>query len=283
MMVTREFDIDGLTFTLDLYGSTGGPAVLMLHGFGANRSMWSHLGQVLGAAGLLGVAPDQRGYSPGARPSTSTAFATERLLLDALELIDALGAKRFHVVGHDWGGQLAWLLAAHHSERIISMTAISRPHPAAFARAMANDPDQAERSRHHRSFRDQDAAKTMRTDGLASLRQRLLGQEVPADKVRTYVATLLEPGAIEGALNWYRGGSAYELSQTPSIPIPTLYIWGDADDTVGCVAAELTSDYVSGPLCFSAISGGSHFLVDQHPEHVTSLALAHIEHVSQSG
>src|SRR5262249_19677572 len=131
---TRTCRIGEFDFTVEAAGASG-PAVLLLHGFPQNRHMWRHQLRALAAAGFRAVAPDQRGYSAGARPGGAEAYATDLLIADALALMDAWEAPRFHLVGHDWGGQLAWLIAASHPDRIETLTVLSRPHPAAFARA----------------------------------------------------------------------------------------------------------------------------------------------------
>lgn len=172
-METREQRVGDFSFTIDVAGSISGEPVLLLHGFPETRHMWRALVAALGARGFRAIAPDQRGYSAGARPAATEAYAVEHLLGDALGLMEALGAPRFHLVGHDWGGQLAWLLAAHHGDRLRSLSVLSRPHPAAFAKALKEDPAQAERSRHHRAFLANDAMQRMRAAQLAPLRRRL--------------------------------------------------------------------------------------------------------------
>ena len=240
--------------------------------------MWAPLVDALGAAGYRAIAPDQRGYSAGARPSATEAYATQHLLADALGLMDALGFPRFHQVGHDWGGQLSWLLAAHHPEWLISLTVASRPHPAAFVRAMREDAAQAERSSHHRRFQDADAVVRMRAADLKPLRRALETQAVPPANVEDYISTLLQPGAVEGAMNWYRAGAGggLRLAETPPVSLPTLYLWGRNDATVGARAAELTAEYVTGPYAFVPVDDGTHFVVDQFPQVVTDLVLKHI-------
>jgi pimeloyl-ACP methyl ester carboxylesterase len=272
-MNTQTIAVGEFSFTVDMAGPEDGTPVLLLHGFPETRRMWTPLVEALGAAGYRAIAPDQRGYSAGARPAATEAYATEHLLADALGLMDALGCPRFHLVGHDWGGQLSWLLAAHHPGRLISLSVASRPHPAAFVRAMREDAAQAERSGHHRSFQDADAVTRMRSAGLRPLRQALENQAVPPASVEDYIATLLQPGGIEGAMSWYRAGagSGLQVADTPSISVPTLYIWGRNDATVGQRAAELTAEYVTGPYRFVPIDEGSHFVVDQFPGMVTDL------------
>ena len=272
---TREIAVGGLTFTVDVAGPADGAPVLLLHGFPETGHMWRHQLDALGREGFLAIAPDQRGYSAGARPDGTEAYATGHLVADALGLMDSLGVARFDLVGHDWGGQLAWLIAAGHAERVRSLSALSRPHPAAFARAMAEDSAQAERSRHHRAFREQDAVARMRGAELKPLREAILAQGVAAAQARIYLETLMQPGGIEGAMAWYRA-SGVAAADTPAVAAPTLYVWGEDDATVGRRAAELTADYVTGPYRFLAMAGAGHFLVDQFPDSVSALIVEHL-------
>src|ERR1700674_5435796 len=134
---TRGFTTSSsLTFTADVSGPSGGPLVLMLHGFPESRHSWRAALPALAAAGYRAVAPDQRGYSPGARPDPAdlSSYAFDRLVGDAIEIVAAAGydGKRFHLVGHDWGGQVSWGVAGKHPERLASLTILSRPHPRAF-------------------------------------------------------------------------------------------------------------------------------------------------------
>ena len=275
MTETREIAVGKLSFTVDIAGPADGATVLLLHGFPETRHMWRAQLDALGREGFRAIAPDQRGYSAGARPAATEAYATEHLIADALGLMDALGAPRFHLVGHDWGGQLAWLIAAGHGERVNSLSVFSRPHPAAFARAMAEDAAQAERSRHHRAFRQEDAVARMREAKLKPLREAILTQGVPPPDAEIYLATLMQPGGIEGAMAWYRA-SGVAGADTPAVAAPTLYVWGDADATVGRRAAELTAEYVTGPYGFMTLEGAGHFLVDQFPDRVSELIVDHL-------
>jgi pimeloyl-ACP methyl ester carboxylesterase len=272
---TREIEVGDWRFTVDLAGPSSGEPVLLLHGFPETRYMWRHQIAALGAAGFHAIAPDQRGYSRGARPPNVEAYATDLLTSDALGLADALGHQRFHLVGHDWGGQLSWLIAASKPERLLSLSVLSRPHPAAFARAMSEDPRQATRSGHHRAFREADAVKRMREANLSPLRDALGRQGVPTSDVDVYCNALTDDGAIEGAMNWYRA-TGLNAGEVPPVTVPTLYVWGSDDATVGRRAAELTAEYVNGLYRFEEISGAGHFVVDQFPHQVSALLFAHI-------
>jgi pimeloyl-ACP methyl ester carboxylesterase len=237
--------------------------------------MWRQQLGALAAAGFRAVAPDQRGYSEGARPAEVESYATDRLTADALALMDICGARRFHLVGHDWGGQIAWLIAAANPDRVATLTVLSRPHPAAFARAMAEDPEQAGRSRHHVAFRQADAADRLRQDNFKVLRAGLEREGIAPENLDVHLRTLSEPGALEAAINWYRSTNIASAG-IPSVAVSTLYIWGTADATVGRRAAELTEQFVSGPYRFVQIDGGGHFIVDQFPARIADLVIAHL-------
>ena len=278
-MVTREIRCRGLVFTADVAGTPGAPLVLLLHGFPQTRYTWRAQLPALAAAGYQAIAPDQRGYSPGARPDGIDAYTTAELVDDALAIADAFSAERFHLVGHDWGGQLAWWLAANHGERVRTLTVLSRPHPTAFARAMRGDAKQAQRSRHHRAFQDPDTADRLLADGGRRLRRALEDQGVAPVDASAYLVGLSERSALDAALHWYRaaaksGGLAAKL---PTVQVPTLYVWGDADATVGRVAAEATRDCVDAPYRFEVIPGAGHFLTDQAPAAITRLLLAWLD------
>jgi pimeloyl-ACP methyl ester carboxylesterase len=271
------------TFAVDTAGSPDAPQVLLLHGFPQTSHTWRDVLPALARAGYYAAAPDQRGYSPGARPSGVAAYATSYLVSDVLALADTLAASgthsRFHLVGHDWGGQLAWLTAAQFPERIRTLTVLSRPHPAAFAAAFASDPAQAERSRHHRAFQDPDTARLLLADGARRLRRSLEDQGVPAGVATAYLERLGSEAALDAALNWYRaaatgGSSGLAARDVPPVTVPTLYLWGSRDATVGRIAAERTAEHVTGPYAFEVIEGAGHFLTDDAGEQVIAALLA---------
>ena len=155
-----------LTFDALTAGKPNAPLVLLLHGFAESMHCWRAQVAALADAGYRAVAPGQRGYSPGARPDVSDGanYHIDRLMDDAMAIVAAsgYGEQRFHLVGHDWGGSIAWALADRFPERLASLTVLSRPHPNAFNRALQMpDGDQAQRSRHQglsRTWRGRSAA-----------------------------------------------------------------------------------------------------------------------------
>jgi pimeloyl-ACP methyl ester carboxylesterase len=271
----------GLTFTADVLGPTGGPLVLLLHGFPESRHSWRAALPALAAAGYRAVAPDQRGYSPGARPDPAdlSNYAFDRLVADVIEIAAAAGydGKRFHLVGHDWGGQVSWGVAGKHPERLASLTVLSRPHPSSFRRALLKeDGDQKHRSRHHRAFLDADTSKLLLADNARRLRDGLFGQGVPAAALEEHLSVLGNPEALEAALAWYRSNKGL-AADIGTIKVPTLYIWGDADATVGPDAAYGTGEFVGAAYAMEVLPNVGHFVMDQAPAKATDLMLAHLK------
>ncbi len=269
-----------LTFDALVAGDPGAPLVLFLHGFAESMHCWRAQVTALADAGYRAIAPSQRGYSPGARPDTSDTanYHIDRLMDDAMAIVAAsgYGEARFHLVGHDWGGSIAWALADRFPERLASLTVLSRPHPNAFNRALQiTDGEQAQRSRHHKAFLEPDAADVVLANDARWLRERLARNGVPASAIARHLAVLGNKDAMEAALAWYRARGAIRGPLGP-IRAPTLFIWGDADDTVGRTAAEGTVDFVAAPYRFEVLPGVGHFAADQAPDRVSELLLAQV-------
>jgi pimeloyl-ACP methyl ester carboxylesterase len=269
-----------LSFDALVAGEAGAPLVLLLHGFAESMHCWRAQVAALGAAGYRAVAPSQRGYSAGARPDTGDAanYHIDRLMDDAMAIVAACGNgnSRFHLVGHDWGGSIAWAIADRFPQRLASLTVLSRPHPNAFNRALQMlDGEQAHRSRHHKAFLEPDAADLMLADNAKTLRERLAANGVPAAAIEQHLGVLGNKAAMEAALTWYRARGAIRTPLGP-IRVPTLYIWGDADDTVGLMAAEGTRDFVAAPYRFEILPGVGHFAADQSPDRVNALLLQQV-------
>jgi pimeloyl-ACP methyl ester carboxylesterase len=276
----RTIAIGPLAFDALIGGTDDSPLVLLLHGFAESFHMWRAQVPALAAAGYRAVAPSQRGYSPGARPDLTdlSNYTFERLLGDAMDIAAACGGadRRFHLVGHDWGGSIAWAIANRHPDRLASLTILSRPHPRAFNRALAMpDGDQARRSAHHKWFLESNAVARLLADDVRWLRERHRANGVPFEATEQHISVIGNEAGMTGALAWYRArGVAHAPAE--NIRVPTLYVWGDADDTVGRTAAEGTSEFVSAPYQFEVLPGVGHFAADQTPERVTELLLAHL-------
>ena len=269
-----------LTFDALAGGDASAPLVLLLHGFHESLHTWRAQIPALAAAGYRAVAPSQRGYSPGARPDT-TDFANyqlDHLMNDAMAIVAASGhdERRFHLVGHDWGASIAWALADRYPDRLASLTITSRPHPNAFNRALlTTDAGQKQRSSHHWAYLEPGAGAQLLKDDARALRERWTKSGVPADLIEAHLSVIGSEAAMEGALAWYRARGAIR-PPLGMIRVPTLYIWGDADDTVGRAAAEGTHEFVSAPYRFEILPGVGHFVSDQAPDRVNALLLQHL-------
>lgn len=171
---------------------------------------------------------------------------------------------------------MAWGVAARHPERIASLTVLSRPHPEAFAIALdAPDGDQRHRSRHHRIFLDPGTAAIFLTNGCARLRRKFEEAGVSSATIDEYVRILNTPGAMEAALAWYRANVGLVADIGP-VSVPTLYVWGDGDETVGRLAAEETARFVAGQYRFAVLNDVGHFLTDEASEEVSKLLVEHV-------
>lgn len=275
---TLTLAASGLTFDALAAGPLDGELVLLLHGFPQTGRAWEPLLVPLGEAGYRAVAPDQRGYSPGARPPDDAAYAMEHLVGDVLGMADALGGEGIHVVGHDWGGAVAWQVATGHPERVLSLTVLSTPHPAAFAQAFSGQlgGDQVQRSSYMQVFAADGAAETMLADDAAGLRALFQLTGLADEQARPYVEALGEVEALDGALAWYRAALSGLMGGAAPTEVPTLYIWGTEDPALGREAAEATGDHVRGPYRFVALDGVGHWVTEAVPDRVRDLLLDHI-------
>ncbi|MDY7106191.1 MAG: alpha/beta hydrolase [Actinomycetota bacterium] len=272
------------SFTADVGGPADGELVLFLHGFPQSRYSWRHEIAALAARGYQVCAPDQRGYSAGARPAGVDAYRLEHLVDDVLAIARARGHERFHLVGHDWGGQVAWVVAARHPKAVRSLTIVSRPHPAAFLEAMRDDAAQASRSGHHRSFLRPEATDELLADGAAALRDLYRRSHVAEADADAYLELLGGRDALDAAVNWYRAVRRSPVAAEPvgAITCPVLYVWGTDDATVGRVAASATGAHVEGRYRFVELPGVGHFVTDEVPGALTPLLIDHLASVPVS-
>ncbi|MET0903651.1 MAG: alpha/beta hydrolase [Acidimicrobiales bacterium] len=267
----------GLLFTARTAGPDGGRPILLLHGFPQTSRCWAHQLEPLAGAGHRAVAFDQRGYSPGARPDDVAAYKPAALVADVIAVADSCGFERFDLVGHDFGGMVAWMVAGHHPERVRSLTVASTPHPAAFKASYQTSSDQNERSGYMRSFRSAERGELeaqLLADDAAGLRLVYGGLDPAA--VEEYVTVLREPGALTAAVDWYRSMSGTASAATPPASVPTLYVWSDQDPSLGREAAEATAALVTGDYRFAVLEGVGHWIPEQAADRFNELLLAHL-------
>jgi len=272
----QQVDVGDLTFDVRVDGPPDGRPVLLLHGFPETSLSWAAVSPLLTQAGLRTYAPDQLGYSPGARPDEVAAYSTPSLAQLTADLMTALGVDRADVVGHDWGANVAWALAAWHPDRVRSLTAVSVPHPAAYTVAYRTDPEQKERAGYIRLFwQAGKAEEVLLADDGRRLRRMLSGGEgasgVPGEAIDEYVAVLSAPGALTAALNWYRAMSSRD--RVDPVGVPTTYVWSDGDVAIGRTAAEACANYVTGDYRFVELPGITHWIPEQAPDQLAAAIL----------
>lgn len=271
-----QIRVGELTFSVRVSGAEVARPVLLLHGFPQSSLSWSRVTPALTGAGLRTIAPDQRGYSPDARPLEVSAYTMDNLVGDAVGILDALDVSTVDVVGHDWGALVAWHLAGRHPERVRSLTAISVPHPRAISEAMATDPDQQQRSAYIRLFREEGKAEeVLLADEAKRLRRLFAGSGLSESEVADYVEPLRAPGALTATLSWYRAMSRHDAGLGP-VSVPTTFMWSDDDAAVGRRAAEACLGHVSGPYRFVELTGVSHWIPEQAPEALAAAVLAQV-------
>ena len=264
-----EIEAGGFTFTGRACGPHEGRTVLLLHGFPQTSWAWRDELWALGRAGYRAVAPDQRGYCAGARPADVAAYATEHLVDDVLALADAMEMETFDLVGHDWGGMLAWIAGvaasrprAHPDRRVDAA-------PAGAARgAPGADPTQAAYGASMDAYRAPEVPERLLlgADGAGGGLATLLAETGLDDEdARMYVTALTEPGALTAALNWYRAMDGSALDGLNPVCVPTLYVWSTGDGAFGWAAAQNTAECVQGPYTFEVLDNVSHWIPEMAP------------------
>jgi pimeloyl-ACP methyl ester carboxylesterase len=271
----RPVEVEGLTFDVGFAGPADGTPVVLLHGFPQTSDSWLSVAPRLAEAGLRVIAPDQRGYSPGARPADVEAYAVPVLVDDVTGLLDTLGYDTAHVVGHDWGAAVAWALAASRPERVESLVALSVPHLAAYGWALVHDEDQQQRAAYIKLMRAPGKAEEVLLEDDARRLRAMYGATVPPERIDAYVAVLGEPGALTAALNWYRA-MGRDLDATPSVVVPTTYVWGDADQALGAAGARRCGEHVDAEYRFVPVPGASHWLPEEVPDLVADEIVARV-------
>ncbi|MGW1059994.1 alpha/beta fold hydrolase [Micromonospora rubida] len=269
-----QVEARGLTFETRTGGPADGEPVLLLHGFPQHGGEWDEVTPALHAAGLRTYTPDQRGYSLLARPGAVEAYRLPELVADAAALLDALGVEAAHVVGHDWGAIVAWGLAASRPDRVCTLTAVSVPHPAAMAHALAADTGQKARSSYIALFRKPGKAEKVLLAFRAAALRKLLGGVGDAARVARYAEPMREPGALTTALNWYRAMSRADLAAVGPVSVPTTFVWSDRDIAIGRTAAEACAAHVTGDYRLVELPGVSHWIPDEAPGPLAEAILA---------
>jgi pimeloyl-ACP methyl ester carboxylesterase len=265
-----------LTFDVIDAGPADGPVVVLLHGFPQFNTSWNAVIDRLTAQGYRCLAPNQRGYSPGARPPRRRDYRIPEIVEDIRALIDASGAERVHLAAHDWGAAAAWAAAAELPDRIATLTSFSVPHPGAFLKGLV-------------TTRQGLMSWYMYFFQLPWLPERfLLGSNGSAIRMSKSLQSagqspeaadrdakaMAAPGVLTAALNWYRAMPLTDLRQAAGkISVPTMYVWTDKDIALAEKPARNTVRYVTGDYRFEILRGVSHWIPDECPDTAADLLL----------
>ncbi|ABS05010.1 alpha/beta fold hydrolase [Kineococcus radiotolerans] len=265
------FSRDGLRFATSDSGDPDGDVVVCLHGFPQGPEAYDAVVPRLTAGGLRVLVPEQRGYCPTARPPRRGDYALAELVADVVALVDAAGAGRVHLVGHDWGGVVAWTVAARHPTRVASLTALSQAHPAAF-RAAVTTSSQALRSTYVAFFQLPGVPeRVLLAGGGAVLARSLRRTGLPADLAAGYARRHAQPGSLRAALNWYR--ALPRAGTVGPVEVPVTYLHGLADPFYSRAAVAGTAAQVRGPYREVALPTG-HWIPELAPRAVADAVLA---------
>lgn len=284
--LTRIALSTGVELDVALAGDRAAPPVILLHGFPESHRTWRHQVPAL-AADRFVIAPDQRGYARSSKPEGVEAYAAERIVADVLALADALGVDRFALVGHDWGGAIAWGAALARPDRVERLAIVNAPHPYLFQRALFDSEEQRKASQYITRFRNLTIDKGLIGAGLerffaSTFVQHLTGAVAGEDKA-AYLDEWSQPGAMTAMLNWYRASAIVvpapgehpprpAFLDRPFSPVtqPTLVVWG-MDDRALPPGPNLDGlDALVPDLTVERLDGVGHFAPWEAPDRVTA-------------
>jgi pimeloyl-ACP methyl ester carboxylesterase len=269
-------------------GPRDAPALVFLHGFPESHRTWRH--QVAHFSERFRcIAPDQRGYRGSSKPQEVEAYTPDKLIGDVFQLADAVGIEKFTVLGHDWGGAIAWgtAIAGQMTGRVTRAVIANAPHPAVFQKLLYTNPVQRQASQYMRGFRDPANDALVREHGLAGILMKEIKWDRPDAMEPEERAELLKDwqdrDAAFGMLNWYRASSIdvppvdapYETPAgwtpppLPNLKIPTLVIWGMDDLALPPENLEGLREVVDD-LTLVEVPGHGHFVPWEAPDAVNS-------------
>lgn len=265
-------------------GPEDGPLVVLLHGFPEFSYGWRKQIPALVARGYRVVAPDQRGYNESSKPSAVADYSLDALSLDIVGLIDAMGRKTAHVVGHDWGAAVAWWMAVKHRERVETLTVINVPHPLVMRRHLLGKPKQMAKSWYMFFFQLPFVPESLiARNNFEGFAKMIVESARPgaftADDIAVYKEAWRKPGALTGMIAWYRAIRSQIAQQISAedarIRMPALVIWGKQDHLLGSEMAAPSVGFCDrGKLAM--IEDATHWVHHEEPDRVNALILEHL-------
>ena len=293
MSVARFPLSTGITMNVALAGPADAPPVILLHGFPESHRTWARVAPLLADRFRL-IMPDLRGFGDSDRPQDVAAYATDTLIADLFALADAVGADRFALVGHDWGGAVAWAAALRGNPRIERLAIINSPHPAIFQRSIITDDAQRAASQYIRAFRDPGMEAQVAAMGVErffdkSFRDHVdLASIAPDERARS-IADWSRPGALTAMFNWYRASHitvpamgeqaplpAWVGRGVPKLRIPVRIVWGLDDKALLPLQLEGIGE-VGDDVAVVPLPGVGHFAPSQAPDRVAEALTPFLE------
>jgi pimeloyl-ACP methyl ester carboxylesterase len=269
---------NGVTLHVVESGPEDGPPVILLHGFPEAWLCWRRQIGPLAAAGYRVIVPDQRGYNTSEKPLRIAAYVLDELAADVLGLITHTGHDRAALVGHDWGGIVAWRVAIRHAGRVDRLAIVNAPHPWAFRRYLVRNPAQWLRSWYVFFFQlPRVPEANFRRANWRALARALVATSRPGTfgehELDEYRDAWAQPGAMTAMIHWYRAALRYPPPEAnPRVRIPTLILWGRRDTFIRPSAAE-----ASLALCENGrlewFDDATHWLQHEQPEEVAKRLL----------
>lgn len=266
---TRRVELEGVSLSVVCRGS--GPTVLLLHGFPEFSLSWSEVMDALAGEFRL-IAPDQRGYNTSDKPEAVEDYVLGLLVEDMVQLIDHVSDDPVLVVGHDWGGPVAWGLAHHQTANVRGMLSTNGPHPVRIAHLLATDEAQQEASSYFETFRSDNAERFITPRTI----EAFFDGAISEDLLPAYREAWAQPGAITGGLNWYRANAFDVMSMTEvspalseTIAVPVAVLWGLADTALLPQNAE-GLDVFAGDITVRTLEGVDHWIEHRAPEEVAA-------------
>lgn len=259
-------------------GPEGGPPTILLHGFPEFWYGWRHQIGPFAEAGLRVVVPDQRGYNLSDKPSGIAAYHLDRLAADVIALADACGFARVRLLGHDWGGLVAWWAASLYPQRIARLAILNAPHTGIFGAYLRRHPGQWLRSYYVGLFQIPGLPERRLTaDHGRILRKALATTSRPGTfsegDLDRYAEAWLQPGAMRAMLNWYRALARLPRDPPPQVAMPTLILWGMQDHALQSGLAEASLGLCDeGRIIWHPRA--THWLPHEEPEAVNAALLA---------
>ncbi|MFE1594097.1 alpha/beta fold hydrolase [Nocardia sp. NPDC058705] len=277
-MSTRltSFTRAGLEFDVVDSGPLDGPVVVALHGFPQTASSLRPITALLNARGYRTVAPNQRGYSPRARPRRRRDYKMPELVDDVVALIGAIDRGPVHLVGHDWGAAVGWAAAAARPDLVRTLVALSVPHPGAYFRSMLSS-GQFLRSWYIGLIQLPVLPEfALRVSG-ARMDRTLAGTGMNPEAIARVHTEVIDTGALTTAMHWYRGlPMTTRRAATTRVTIPVTYVWSTGDPWLTGRAADLTGEYVTGDYRLTVLDG-SHWLPEEYPNELADLIVDRIQ------